>query len=86
MHYLEKVNFTRSSGEVVSFDENGCYASPILDVLNWVWQSDGSLKVQKVGTPPEMKHSSLMKTESFRALNPQRSLHISNITNVDRMM
>ena len=49
MHYLEKVNFTRSSGEDVSYDENGNNASPILDVLNWVWLPDGSLKVQNVG-------------------------------------
>ena len=49
MHYLEKVNFTRSSGEDVSYDENGNNALPMTDVLNWVWLPDGSLKVQNVG-------------------------------------
>ena len=43
------VNFTRSSGEHASYDENGNNASPIWDVLNWVWLPDGSLEVQKVG-------------------------------------
>ncbi|WP_227487696.1 hypothetical protein, partial [Nocardioides malaquae] len=40
---------TRSSGEQVSYDENGNNASPNMDVLNWVWLPDGGLKVQKVG-------------------------------------
>ena len=48
MYYLEKVNFTTSSGEDVSFDENG-NGLPILDVMNWVWFSDGSLQVENVG-------------------------------------
>ena len=48
MYYLEKVNFTTSSGEDVSFDENG-NGLPILDVMNWVWFSNGSLQVENVG-------------------------------------
>ena len=48
MNYLEKVNFTTSSGEDVSFDENG-NGLPIMDFMNWVWLPDGSLKVQSVG-------------------------------------
>ena len=48
MHYLEKVNFTTSFGDDVSFDENGD-ALPIYDVMNWVLLPDGSVKVQNVG-------------------------------------
>ncbi|KAM6932217.1 extracellular calcium-sensing receptor-like [Lycodopsis pacificus] len=48
MHYLEKVNFTTSFGDQVSFDENGD-AVPIYDVMNWLWLPDGRTKVQNVG-------------------------------------
>ncbi|KAM6932218.1 extracellular calcium-sensing receptor-like [Lycodopsis pacificus] len=48
MHYLEKVNFTTSFGDQVSFDENGD-ALPIYDVMNWLWLPDGRTKVQNVG-------------------------------------
>ncbi|KAM8769847.1 extracellular calcium-sensing receptor-like [Acanthopagrus schlegelii] len=48
MHYLEKVNFTTSFGDQVSFDENGD-ALPIYDVMNWLWLPDGRIKVQNVG-------------------------------------
>ena len=48
MHYLEKVNFTTSFGDEVSFDENGD-PLPIYDVMNWAWLPDGSVKVQYVG-------------------------------------
>ena len=48
MYYLEKVNFTTSSGDHVTFDENGD-ALPIYDVINWAWLPDGSTKAQNVG-------------------------------------
>ncbi|XP_054460758.1 extracellular calcium-sensing receptor-like [Anoplopoma fimbria] len=48
MHYLEKVNFTTSFGDQVSFDENGD-ALPIYDVMNWIWLPDGRTQVQNVG-------------------------------------
>ncbi|KAK2912394.1 hypothetical protein Q8A73_006507 [Channa argus] len=48
MHYLEKVNFTTSFGDQVSFDENGD-ALPIYDIMNWHWLPDGRTKVQSVG-------------------------------------
>ena len=48
MHYLEKVNFTTSFGDDVSFDENGDVL-PFYDVINWVWLPDGSLKLNSVG-------------------------------------
>ncbi|XP_054460806.1 LOW QUALITY PROTEIN: extracellular calcium-sensing receptor-like [Anoplopoma fimbria] len=48
MHYLEKVNFTTSFGDQVSFDENGD-ALPIYDVMNWIWLPDGRTKIQNVG-------------------------------------
>ncbi|KAM8769848.1 extracellular calcium-sensing receptor-like [Acanthopagrus schlegelii] len=48
MHYLEKVNFTTSFGDQVSFDENGD-ALPIYDVMNWLWLPDGRTEVQNVG-------------------------------------
>nr|XP_043888711.1 extracellular calcium-sensing receptor-like [Solea senegalensis] len=48
MHYLEKVNFTTTFGDQVSFDENGD-ALPVYDIINWVWLPDGTSKVQRVG-------------------------------------
>uniref|UniRef100_A0A8C2WIZ9 G-protein coupled receptors family 3 profile domain-containing protein n=1 Tax=Cyclopterus lumpus TaxID=8103 RepID=A0A8C2WIZ9_CYCLU len=48
IHYLEKVNFTTSFGDQVSFDENGD-ALPIYDVMNWLWLPDGRTKVHSVG-------------------------------------
>ena len=51
MHYLEKVNFTTSFGEAVSFDKNGDVL-PIWDIMNYAWQPwlpDGSAKVHNVG-------------------------------------
>ncbi|XP_045928767.1 extracellular calcium-sensing receptor-like [Micropterus dolomieu] len=47
-HYLQKVNFTTSIGDQVSFDENGD-ALPIYDIMNWLWLPDGRSKVQNVG-------------------------------------
>uniref|UniRef100_A0A3Q3GVD6 Extracellular calcium-sensing receptor-like n=2 Tax=Kryptolebias marmoratus TaxID=37003 RepID=A0A3Q3GVD6_KRYMA len=53
MYYLQKVNFTTSFGDQVSFDENGD-ALPIYDVMNWLWLPEGRIKVQSVG---EVKRS-----------------------------
>ncbi|XP_041850816.1 extracellular calcium-sensing receptor-like isoform X2 [Melanotaenia boesemani] len=48
MYYLEKVTFTTSFGDQVSFDKNGD-ALPIYDIMNWLWLPDGGTKVQNVG-------------------------------------
>nr|XP_046244981.1 extracellular calcium-sensing receptor-like [Scatophagus argus] len=48
MYYLEKVNFTTSFGDQVSFDENGD-ALPIYDIMNWLWLPDGRTQVRNVG-------------------------------------
>lgn len=48
MYYQERVNFTTSFGDQVSFDENGD-ALPIYDVMNWLWLPNGKTKVQRVG-------------------------------------
>ncbi|XP_047248709.1 extracellular calcium-sensing receptor-like [Girardinichthys multiradiatus] len=48
VHYLERINFTTSFGDQVSFDENGD-ALPIYDVMNWLWLPDGRSEVQNVG-------------------------------------
>ena len=48
MHYVEKVNFTTSFGDEVSFDENGDVL-PIWDIMNWEWLPDGSATVHSVG-------------------------------------
>jgi len=45
---LEKVNFTTSFGDEVSFDENGD-ALPIYDVMNWLLLTDGRITIQNVG-------------------------------------
>uniref|UniRef100_A0A665UQY6 G-protein coupled receptors family 3 profile domain-containing protein n=1 Tax=Echeneis naucrates TaxID=173247 RepID=A0A665UQY6_ECHNA len=59
MYYLEKVNFTTSFGDEVSFDENGDVL-PIYDIMNWQWLPDGGIKVQNVG---EVKKSALKGEE-----------------------
>ncbi|CAL9684083.1 unnamed protein product [Knipowitschia caucasica] len=48
LYYLQKVNFTTSFGDEVSFDENGD-AIRIYDVMNWLWFPDGHIQVQNVG-------------------------------------
>uniref|UniRef100_A0A7N6F8L9 G-protein coupled receptors family 3 profile domain-containing protein n=1 Tax=Anabas testudineus TaxID=64144 RepID=A0A7N6F8L9_ANATE len=48
VHYLEKVSFTTSFGDQVSFDENGDVL-PIYDIMNWLWLPDGGIEVQTVG-------------------------------------
>ncbi len=52
IHYLQKVNFTTSFGDHVSFDENGD-ALAIYDVMNWQPSSDGSIVVRTVGVVDE---------------------------------
>uniref|UniRef100_A0A8C6WJB5 G-protein coupled receptors family 3 profile domain-containing protein n=1 Tax=Neogobius melanostomus TaxID=47308 RepID=A0A8C6WJB5_9GOBI len=47
-HYLQKVNFTTSFGDEVSFDENGD-ALPLYDVMNWLWLPGRWIQVQNVG-------------------------------------
>ena len=59
MFYLEKVNFTTTFGDQVSFDENGD-ALAIYDVMNWLWLPDGRTKVQNVG---EVKRSAFKGEE-----------------------
>nr|XP_043878357.1 extracellular calcium-sensing receptor-like [Solea senegalensis] len=59
VYYLEKVNFTTTFGDQVSFDENGD-ALPIYDIINWVWLPDGRTKVQRVG---EVKRSAFKGEE-----------------------
>uniref|UniRef100_A0A671U297 G-protein coupled receptors family 3 profile domain-containing protein n=1 Tax=Sparus aurata TaxID=8175 RepID=A0A671U297_SPAAU len=59
VYYLEKVNFTTTFGDQVSFDENGD-ALAIYDVMNWLWLPDGRTKVQNVG---EVKRSALKGEE-----------------------
>nr|XP_043878331.1 extracellular calcium-sensing receptor-like [Solea senegalensis] len=80
LHYLEKVNFTTSFGDQVSFDENGD-ALPIYDIMNWVWLPDGKTKVQRVG---EVKRSAFKGEEltldedkifwNFESKQPPRSV------------
>lgn len=48
MYYLEKVNFTTTFGDEVSFDKNGD-ALPIYDVMNWMWLPDGRIEIVNVG-------------------------------------
>uniref|UniRef100_A0A3P8W0R4 G-protein coupled receptors family 3 profile domain-containing protein n=1 Tax=Cynoglossus semilaevis TaxID=244447 RepID=A0A3P8W0R4_CYNSE len=68
VYYLEKVNFTTSFGDQVSFDENGD-ALPIYEIVNWVWLPDGSTKVHNVG---EVKRSA--KNDIFVIPQPPRSV------------
>uniref|UniRef100_A0A4W6C7I1 G-protein coupled receptors family 3 profile domain-containing protein n=1 Tax=Lates calcarifer TaxID=8187 RepID=A0A4W6C7I1_LATCA len=66
VHYLQRVNFTTSFGDQLSFDENGD-ALPIYDIMNWQWLPDGQVKVQTVG----VVKTSVSKGEE---LNPPRSV------------
>uniref|UniRef100_W5LLL8 Olfactory receptor C family, q14 n=1 Tax=Astyanax mexicanus TaxID=7994 RepID=W5LLL8_ASTMX len=52
VHYLQKVNFTTSFGDHVSFDNNG-NALAIYDVMNWQPNVDGSIRVRTVGVVDE---------------------------------
>ncbi|XP_050921647.1 extracellular calcium-sensing receptor-like [Lates calcarifer] len=80
VYYLEKVNFTTSSGDQVSFDENGDVL-PIYDIMNWQWLPDGRTKLQTVG---EVKKSAFKGEEltldedkifwNFESKQPPRSV------------
>uniref|UniRef100_A0A672Z7I3 Extracellular calcium-sensing receptor-like n=1 Tax=Sphaeramia orbicularis TaxID=375764 RepID=A0A672Z7I3_9TELE len=80
VHYLQKVNFTTSFGDQVSFDENGD-ALPIYDIMNWLWLPDGRTEVQTVG---EVKKSAFKGEEllldedkifwNFESTKPPRSV------------
>nr|XP_043878344.1 LOW QUALITY PROTEIN: extracellular calcium-sensing receptor-like [Solea senegalensis] len=80
VHYLEKIIFTTTFGDQVSFDVNGD-AIPIYDTMNWVWLPDGGTKVQRVG---EVKRSALKGEEltldedkifwNFESKQPPRSV------------
>ena len=59
MYYLEKVNFTTSFGDQVSFDENGD-PLPIYDIMNLLPLPDGRSKLQNVG---EVKRSAFKGEE-----------------------
>ncbi|XP_063349005.1 extracellular calcium-sensing receptor-like [Pelmatolapia mariae] len=84
LYYLERVNFTTPFGDQVSFDENGDVV-PIYDVMNWLWLSDGSTKVQNVG---EVKGSAFKGEElildenkifwNFKSKKPPRSVCSEN--------
>ncbi|XP_042371028.1 extracellular calcium-sensing receptor-like, partial [Plectropomus leopardus] len=80
VHYLQKVNFTTTFGDQVSFDENGD-ALPIYDIMNWLWLPDGGTKIQSVG---EVKKSAFKGEEltihedkifwNFETREPPRSV------------
>ncbi|XP_073342626.1 extracellular calcium-sensing receptor-like [Pagrus major] len=80
LHYLQKVNFTTSFGDQVSFDENGD-ALPIYDIMNWLQLPDGTTKLQNVG---EVKRSAFKGEEltidedkifwNFESKKPPRSV------------
>uniref|UniRef100_A0A671YAU0 G-protein coupled receptors family 3 profile domain-containing protein n=1 Tax=Sparus aurata TaxID=8175 RepID=A0A671YAU0_SPAAU len=59
VYYLQKVNFSTTFGDQVSFDQNGD-ALPIYDVMNWLWLPDGRTKLQNVG---EVKRSAFKGEE-----------------------
>ncbi|KAM8769831.1 extracellular calcium-sensing receptor-like [Acanthopagrus schlegelii] len=75
VYYLEKVNFTTTFGDQVSFDENGDVLA-IYDVMNWLQLPDGRIKVQNVG---EVKGEELTIDEdkifwNFKSKKPPRSV------------
>nr|XP_046244989.1 extracellular calcium-sensing receptor-like [Scatophagus argus] len=80
VYYLEKVNFTTSFGDQVTFDENGDVL-PIYDIMNWLWLPDGTIKLQNVG---EVKKSAFKGEEisidadkifwNFESKKPPRSV------------
>ncbi|XP_036977710.1 extracellular calcium-sensing receptor-like [Acanthopagrus latus] len=59
VYYLQKVNFSTTFGDQVSFDENGD-ALPIYDIMNWLWLPSGRTKLQNVG---EVKRSAFKGEE-----------------------
>ncbi|XP_076002180.1 extracellular calcium-sensing receptor-like [Genypterus blacodes] len=79
VYYLEKINFTTSFGDEVSFDENGD-AIPIYDVMNWVWLPGGRTKVQAVGVVKESASGEELTLDedrifwNFESKRPPRSV------------
>ncbi|XP_028275900.1 extracellular calcium-sensing receptor-like [Parambassis ranga] len=53
VYYLQKVNFTTSFGDQVSFDET-VDAIQLYDIMNWQWLPDGRIQIRNVG---EVKRS-----------------------------
>ncbi|XP_043916160.1 vomeronasal type-2 receptor 26-like [Protopterus annectens] len=47
-HYIMRVNFTNSGGQVVAFDQNGDVPA-LFDILNWQLTVDGIMECKKVG-------------------------------------
>ena len=86
MHYLEKINFTTSFGDQVTFDENGD-ALPIYDVINWVWLPDGSAEVKNVGVFKKSAsgYENLILDEDriFWSFESKKVTFFSKITNVE---
>nr|XP_020444927.1 extracellular calcium-sensing receptor-like [Monopterus albus] len=80
VYYLEKVNFTTSFGDQVSFDENGDVL-PVYDIMNWMWLPDGRTQVQSVGEVKKLplKGEELTLDEdkifwNFKSKKPPRSV------------
>ncbi|XP_076002356.1 extracellular calcium-sensing receptor-like [Genypterus blacodes] len=79
LYYLERVNFTTSFGDQVSFDKNGD-AIPIYDVMNWLWLPDGGTKVQAVGLVKESASGEELTLDkdkifwNFESKQPPRSV------------
>ncbi|XP_047450509.1 extracellular calcium-sensing receptor-like [Mugil cephalus] len=92
LYYLERVNFTTSFGDHVSFDENGDVL-PIYDIMNWLWLPDGRTTNQKVG---EVKKSAFKGEEitideekifwNFENKKPPRSVCSENCPPGTRMV
>ncbi|XP_014913703.1 extracellular calcium-sensing receptor-like [Poecilia latipinna] len=90
--YLERVNFTTSFGDQVSFDENGDVL-PIYDVMNWLRLPDGRANVQNVG---EVKMSAFSDEQltldgdkifwNFESKEPPRSVCSANCPPGTRMV
>ncbi|XP_032446282.1 extracellular calcium-sensing receptor-like [Xiphophorus hellerii] len=92
VYYLERVNFTASFGDQVSFDENGDVL-PIYDVMNWLRLPDGRANVQNVG---EVKMSAFSGEQltldgdkifwNFESKKPPRSVCSENCPPGTRMV
>uniref|UniRef100_A0A3B5R1J6 Extracellular calcium-sensing receptor-like n=1 Tax=Xiphophorus maculatus TaxID=8083 RepID=A0A3B5R1J6_XIPMA len=92
VYYLERVNFTTSFGDQVSFDENGDIL-PIYDVMNWLRLPDGRANVQNVG---EVKMSAFSGEQltldgdkifwNFESKKPPRSVCSENCPPGTRMV
>ncbi|RXN28352.1 extracellular calcium-sensing receptor-like protein [Labeo rohita] len=67
VHYLQKVNFTTSFGDHVSFDKNGD-ALAIYDVMNWKPNSDGAIRIYTVGVVNEELETGMVLTLDENAI------------------